>query len=117
MDKRQMQSAIDAAHAAGKRVAVSFCAHVPEEILEAAGFCWLRVYHVEGVQDISEQALPKNLCPVVKECYSLCEDAALAEADLLLAESSCDGKKKMYELLSRQERLHYYQVPQGKNRA
>lgn len=116
MDKEQLKNMIDACHEAGKPVAISFCSHVPQEILEAAGFCSLRILHTDGVKDASENALPKNLCPVVKECYSLCEDGALAQADLIVAESSCDGKKKMYELLSRQKQLYYYQVPQGEDR-
>ncbi len=116
MDKEQLKSMIDACHEAGKPVAVSFCSHVPQEILEAAGFCSLRILHTEGVEDSSENALPKNLCPVVKECYSLCEGDTLKDAELIVAESSCDGKKKMYELLSRQEQLYYYQVPQGEDR-
>lgn len=117
MDKEQLKSRIDACRQAGRPVAISFCSHVPQEVLEAAGFCALRVLHAEGIEDISENALPKNLCPVVKECYSLCEDGTLEGAELIIAESSCDGKKKMYELLRRQEQLYYYQVPQGEDRA
>lgn len=116
MDKQQLQNLISACHEAGKSVAVSFCSHVPQEILDAAGFCSIRVHHTDGVEDISGQALPSNLCPLVKECYSLCQGDALEEADLIIAETSCDGKKKMYELLTRQEQLYYYQVPQGEDR-
>ena len=113
MDKQQLMELISHSHAAGRRVAVSFCAHVPHEILKAAGFCAVRLFHTDGVEDISGAALPSNLCPLVKEVYSLCEGDALSDADLIIAESSCDGKKKMYELLSRQEQLYYYQIPQG----
>ena len=116
MDKQTVTQVIEECHMSGQKAAVSFCSHVPEEILEAAGFCSIRLLHTEDVEDISTQALPKNLCPVVKRCYSICEDGTLAEADLILAESSCDGKKKMYELLTRQEQLYYYQVPQGEDR-
>lgn len=116
MDKHQLQNLISACHESGKPVAVSFCSHVPQEILDAAGFCSIRVHHTDGVEDISGQALPSNLCPLVKECYSLCQGDALEEADLIIAETSCDGKKKMYELLTRQEQLYYYQVPQGEDR-
>lgn len=117
MDKQQLMELISHSHAAGRRVAVSFCAHVPHEILKAAGFCAVRLFHTDGVEDISGAALPSNLCPLVKEVYSLCEGDALSDADLIIAESSCDGKKKMYELLSRQEQLYYYQIPQGYDRA
>lgn len=117
MDKAQLKKMIDDCHRAGKKVAVSFCSHVPQEILEAAGFCSVRVLHTEGIEDTSGAALPSNLCPLVKEVYSLCQGDALGSADLIIAESSCDGKKKMYELLTRQEQLYYYQVPQGTDRA
>ena len=117
MDKQALKHIIAACHRRGRPVAVSFCAHVPEEILEAAGFRSLRLYHVDGIEDLSGRTLPKNLCPAVKVCCSLCEGDALDEADLIIAESSCDGKKKMFEILSRQDRLYYYQVPQGEDRA
>ena len=116
MDKHHLKKMISDCHAQGQPVAVSFCCHVPQEILDAAGFCSLRLPHTEGVEDISCQALPSNLCPLVKECYSLCQSDTLGEADLIIAESSCDGKKKMYELLARQEQLYYYQIPQGSDR-
>lgn len=116
MDKQQLKQMIRDCHACSRPVAVSFCSHVPQEILEAAGVCSLRVLHTDGVEDISGQALPSNLCPLVKECYSLCQGDALEEADLIIAETSCDGKKKMYELLTRQEQMYYYQVPQGEDR-
>lgn len=116
MDKSKLKQMIRDCHAQNRPVAVSFCSHVPQEILEAAGLCSLRVLHTDGVEDISGQALPSNLCPLVKECYSLCQGDALEEADLIIAETSCDGKKKMYELLTRQEQLYYYQVPQGEDR-
>lgn len=116
MDNLQLKKMIVDCHQANKKVAISFCSHVPQEILESAGFCSLRLLHMDGVEDISGQSLPSNLCPLVKEVYSLCEGDALAEADVILAESSCDGKKKMYELLTRQDQLYYYQVPQGEDR-
>lgn len=116
MDKQQLKQMIRNGHMQNRPVAVSFCSHVPQEILEAAGVCSIRVLHTDGVEDISGQALPSNLCPLVKECYSLCQGDALEEADLIISETSCDGKKKMYELLTRQNQLYYYQVPQGEDR-
>lgn len=117
MEKSKLKQMIRDCHAQNRPAAVSFCSHVPQEIMEAAGLCSLRVLHTDGVEDIAGQALPSNLCPLVKECYSLCQGDALEEADLIIAETSCDGKKKMYELLTRQEQLYYYQVPQGEDRS
>ena len=116
MNKLELKKAIEACHAKGQKVALSFCAHVPAEILEAAGFCSLRVFHVNDIVDTSERALPRNLCPAVKEVYCLLEDEAIQQADLIITESSCDGKKKMYELVTAQDKIYYYQVPQGAER-
>ena len=74
MNKLDLKKAIEACHAKGQKVALSFCAHVPAEILEAAGFCSMRIFHVNDIVDTSERALPRNLCPAVKEVYCLLED-------------------------------------------
>ena len=117
MDDQQLRSLIAEAHRDGKRVAVSFCSHVPQEILIAAGLISLRVLRMDAAEPDTGAALPSNLCPLVKVCYSLCETGPAAEADLIIAETSCDGKKKMYELLTQQDKVCYYQVPQGEERA
>lgn len=117
MDKTALKSLIQSEQERGRKVAISFCSHVPQEVIMAAGFTSIRVFHVDGVEDISSRILPKNICPVVAQCTSLCEDGTFSEADLIIAESSCDGKKKMYELLTMQDKLYYYQVPQGEDRS
>lgn len=116
MNKQELQSLIDSIHEKGKKVAVSFCSHVPQEILEAAGLCPLRIPYVRDVADSASKILIRNLCPVVKNCCDICEDEALKDADMIIAETSCDGKKKMYELISHQDRVYFYQVSQGADR-
>lgn len=116
MNKQDLQNSISICHANGRKAALSFCSHVPQEILEAAGFYFLRVPYIQDVNDASSKILVSNVCPIVKNVCDICEDPALSEADLILAETSCDGKKKMYELLSNQNRLYYYQVGQGADR-
>lgn len=116
MRKQELQNLISDCHAKGQKVAVSFCSHVPQEILEAAGICSIRLPYMEGMKDSASQILISNVCPIVKNVCDICEDPALAEADMILAETSCDGKKKMYELLSDQKRLYFYQVGQGADR-
>lgn len=116
MTKQEVQLLIGACHKDGKKAAVSFCSHIPQEILEAAGIHLLRLPHISDAKDSASRILPKNVCPIVKKCCDICEDASLAAADLVLAETSCDGKKKMYELLSNQDRVYFYQVAQGVDR-
>lgn len=116
MNKEALLTEIRACHASGKKLAVSFCSHVPMEVLEAAGICGWRLPLIDEMSDQYPGMLPKNLCPTVRSVCALCEDPVMEEVDLIITESSCDGKKKMYELLHRQERLHYYQVIQGAER-
>lgn len=116
MNREDLQQIIDDCHRLGKKAAVSFCSHVPAEIFEAAGVCLLRVPYMQGVKDAASGLLPGNVCPAVKNCCDTCEDECLKDADLILAETSCDGKRKLYELISRQDRVYFYQVAQGADR-
>ena len=116
MNKQDLQNMISSIHEDGNKVAVSFCSHVPQEILTAAGLTSLRIPYIRDVDDAASKILIRNLCPVVKNTCDICEDEALKDADLVIAETSCDGKKKMYELISNQERVHFYQVAQGADR-
>ncbi len=116
MNKKKLYEQIQNCHAEGKKIAVFFCSHVPQEILEATGICAVRVPVIQEFVDTFPGILPKNVCPSVRSCCALCEDGVLDEADMIITESSCDGKKKMYELLHCQEKLYYYQVAQGIDR-
>lgn len=116
MHKQEIKNIIENCHAAGKKIAISFCSHVPQEILEAAGVCSLRIPYVDDAEDSASRILIRNVCPIVKNVCNICEDEALKDADIVFAETSCDGKKKMYELLSDQQKLYYYQVGQGADR-
>jgi benzoyl-CoA reductase/2-hydroxyglutaryl-CoA dehydratase subunit BcrC/BadD/HgdB len=62
-----------------------------------------------------EEHLPRNLCPLIKSSYGF----ALTDTcpyfhfcDLVIGETTCDGKKKMYELLDRLRPTHVMQLPQ-----
>lgn len=116
MNSQELQKIIDECHRTGKKVAVSFCSHVPAEIFEAADICLLRAPYMQGVKDAASRLLPNNVCPAAKNCCDTCEDECLKNADLIIAETSCDGKRKMYELISRQDRVYFYQVAQGADR-
>ena len=105
----------------GERIAGIFCAFTPCEILDAAGVHPVRLCgRSEEPILAAERHLPKNLCPLIKSSYG----AAVSNtcpytyfADLIVGETSCDGKKKMYELLSRFKELYILQLPQGTDRS
>jgi len=63
----------------------------------------------------AEEELPANLCPLIKSTYGYHTRRAnpfLEMADLVVAETTCDGKKKMYELMGRTRRMHVLELPQ-----
>lgn len=105
----------------GGKIAGTFCSFTPVEILDAAG---LHPVNLCGTSDKtiinSESDLPKNLCPLIKSSYG----AAISDksgytyfSDIIIGETTCDGKKKMYELLSELKDIHIMQLPQGIDRS
>ncbi len=103
--------------AQGKKVAGIFCTFTPTEILDAAGFVSVSLC---GMSDetipAAESHLPKNLCPLIKSSYGF----ALTDkcpytyfSDLIVGETTCDGKKKMYELLGNIKPTYILHLPQG----
>lgn len=116
MNRQELIEQINKSHQEGKKVAVSFCSHVPLEVLDAAGFEAVRLPMIEEMLDNYPKILPKNVCPTVRSCCAICQDSSMEDVDLIITESSCDGKKKMYELLENQDKLYYYQVPQAVER-
>jgi len=63
----------------------------------------------------AEEHLPANLCPLIKSTYGYHVRKAnpfLEMADLIVAETTCDGKKKMYELMGRTRPTYILELPQ-----
>jgi benzoyl-CoA reductase/2-hydroxyglutaryl-CoA dehydratase subunit BcrC/BadD/HgdB len=63
----------------------------------------------------AEQHLPANLCPLIKSTYGyhLTKNNPFLEmADLIVAETTCDGKKKMYELMAETRPMYVLELPQ-----
>ena len=101
----------------GKRVAGIFCTFTPKEILEAAGFVSVSLCGMspETIPD-AEAHLPKNLCPLIKSSYGFAVSDKCPYtyfSDLIVGETTCDGKKKMYELLNRIKPTYVLHLPQG----
>ena len=115
MRERNLLELTDA-HKAGRKVVGTYCLYSPTELIVAAGaipvsLCGTRQTPIPA----AEKYLPRNLCPLIKSSFG----AAVTDtcpyfyfADLLVAETTCDGKKKMYELLGKLKPLHLMQLPQ-----
>jgi len=71
----------------------------------------------EWAYDKVEQVLPRNTCALIKSMmgFKLGEVCPyLEEADLLVGETTCDGKKKEYEILGEMHPMHVMELPQMK---
>lgn len=103
----------------GKLVAGVFCTFTPLEILDAAGFVSVSLcgMSAETIPD-AEVDLPKNLCPLIKSSYGFYVSDKCPYtyfADLIVGETTCDGKKKMYELMSKGKKTFILHLPQGED--
>lgn len=101
----------------GGMVAGIFCTFTPLEILDAAGFTAVSLCGMSGETiPAAEAHLPKNLCPLIKSSYGFAVSDKCPYtyfSDLIVAESTCDGKKKMYELLDKIRPTYVLHLPQG----
>lgn len=98
-----------------ERVVGLFCAFTPVEIPMAAGAAVVGVCGTseEPIPD-AERVLPRNLCPMVKSSYGhAITDTCpyIYFSDMLIGETTCDGKKKMYEYLAREKPMHIMKLP------
>ena len=105
-----------AAKAVGRPIIGILCEYTPRELIFAAG--GFPVCLCGGDAKMippAEEVLPANLCPLIKSTFGYHQTGAnpfLEMADLLVAETTCDGKKKMYELMAERRPMHVLELPQ-----
>lgn len=103
---------------AGGKVFGTFCVFVPDEIVVACGgavtgLCGGSQFWVPD----GEKVLPSAMCPLIKAslgahfgktcpCFSV--------ADVYVGETTCDGKKKAYEILGADKQTYVMDMPQMK---
>ncbi len=105
----------------GKNIVGAFCTYTPTELIYAAGAIPVGLCGMdEEPIAAAENHLPRNLCPLIKSSYGY----AITDScpffyfsDLIVGETTCDGKKKMYELLDDIKQTHVMHLPQGPNKA
>ncbi|WIV11297.1 double-cubane-cluster-containing anaerobic reductase [Proteiniborus sp. MB09-C3] len=110
---------IKEASEAGKKVVGMYCVFSPQEIAMAADAITVSLCGtIQAPIEEAEKELPRNLCPLIKSSYGF----AITDkcpyfyfSDVLLAETTCDGKKKMYELMSKLKPMHIMNLPQTAN--
>lgn len=102
----------------GNKVVGTFCVYVPEElILAVEGTCVGLCAGAEIGMDEAEKVLPRNTCALIKsfmgfKLAGLCP--YIQASDLVVGETTCDGKKKAYEILSDYKKTYIMEIPQMK---
>lgn len=113
----RIQEIVDA-KAAGRPVVGTFCVFVPEEIIQAVnGVCVGLCGGSPGSIPDAEKILPRNICPMVKSAFGfkvgrICP--YFQAVDLVYGETTCDAKKKTWELLNDYVPTHVMEIPQMK---
>ena len=103
---------------AGGVVVGTFCTFVPEELIIAAGGIYVGLCAGACIADEeAEKYLPRNLCALIKSSmgFKLAKVCPYIEScDLLIGETTCDGKKKYFEILNEIQPVHVMELPQRK---
>ncbi|MCX7013288.1 MAG: double-cubane-cluster-containing anaerobic reductase [Candidatus Sumerlaeota bacterium] len=105
-----------AQRAAGRRIVGILCEYTPRELIMAAGgvpvcLCGGSLKTIPA----AEEHLPSNLCPLIKSTFGyhvLRSNPFLEMAELVVGETTCDGKKKMYELMGETRPMCVLELPQ-----
>lgn len=96
-----------------------YCGFVPWEIVAASGAISASLCGKhEAPISVAEKHLPRNLCPLIKSSYgsAISDQCPLFYySDLLIGETTCDGKKKMYEMLEKLKPMHVIDIPNTPN--
>ena len=102
----------------GGKVIGTFCVFVPDEVILAAkaigvGLCAGSQFWVED----GEKVLPRNLCPLIKAFMGAKVGGTCPyfnSCDMVIGETTCDGKKKAWEILDEYVPVHVMDLPQMK---
>lgn len=99
----------------------TYCTFMPQEIALAAGAVVVSLCSTsdETIEE-AEKDLPRNLCPLIKSSYGFGKTDKCPYfyfSDLVVGETTCDGKKKMYEYMAEFKPVHVMQLPNSANDA
>jgi benzoyl-CoA reductase/2-hydroxyglutaryl-CoA dehydratase subunit BcrC/BadD/HgdB len=102
----------------GKKIFGTFCVYVPDEVVFAAGgiatgLCGGSQFWVAD----GEKVLPTATCPLIKASVGArlgrtCPFFSIA--DIFVGETTCDGKKKAWEILNQYAPVYVMDLPQQK---
>ncbi|MCK4382927.1 MAG: 2-hydroxyacyl-CoA dehydratase, partial [Candidatus Lokiarchaeota archaeon] len=104
----------------GKKVIGTFCLYIPDEIIVALDAIGVGLCGGTNFSNFaSEDLLPTNICALIKSALgfgigNVCPYFAIT--DLLIGETTCDGKKKAWEILNDYKPVYIVETPQCKTR-
>lgn len=105
----------------GKKIVGVYCSFVPTELVEAAGGTVVSLCATsEEPIAAAEADLPRNLCPLIKASYGFAlQDTCpyFYFSDFIVGETTCDGKKKMFELMNGIKETYVMQLPSVRDEA
>lgn len=100
----------------GRKIVGIYCEYTPREIILAAGAVPVCLCGTSNdTVSAAEAVLPANLCPLIKSSFGyFMTDSCpfITMADMIVAETTCDGKKKMYEIMGQKKRLEVLELTQ-----
>jgi len=101
----------------GKKFVGFYCVFAPQELIVAAGAVpvTLCATKEEPIAD-GEKHLPRNFCPLIKSSYGFAiteKCAFFNNSEFIIGETTCDGKKKMFELMESFKPMVVLEVPQS----
>jgi len=99
----------------GRKVVGIYCTYCPQELILAAGaipvgLCGMSEKPIAA----AEETLPRNLCPLIKSSFGFAATDTCPFfhfSDLIIGETTCDGKKKMFEIMRDIKPVHVMQLP------
>ena len=99
----------------GVPVVGAYCTYLPKEIVQAAGAATIGLCSMsdETIEE-AEKDLPRNLCPLIKSSYGFAKTEKCPYfyfSDIVVGETTCDGKKKMYEYMAEFKDVFLMQLP------
>lgn len=96
-----------------------YCAYFPPELAIAAGAVPVALCSfAEETIPAAERHMPRSMCPLVKSSYGFAiEDKCplFHFSDLIIGETTCDGKKKMYEMMMEFKPVHVMELPNSQS--
>lgn len=96
-----------------------YCAYFPPELAIAAGAIPVALCSfADETIPAAEKVMPKSMCPLVKSSYgfAVTDKCPLFHfTDLVIGETTCDGKKKMYEMMMEFKAVHVMELPNSQS--